>query len=248
MARILLADDEEVFLHSTAELLRREGYQCDCAPDAAEATQALEAEPYDLLIMDLNMPGNQELELLHDSSSSRPAVPVIVVTGNPSVHTAIESLRLDVVDYLIKPVKLPALLDSIRLALHKGKLLQAVRQTYTVLDAQFETLETLEKAVSHSSLTDFAGGQAWFLQNYVQQATDHIARVAMGLARTLNSVQQGYATHMTDICGLLNCPRRSALEQGLRDAVTTIQKTKNAFKSKELGALRERLEGLLTDE
>jgi CheY-like chemotaxis protein len=56
--RILLADDEETFLHATADLLRREGYECETVPDAPSALAKVKGSPYDLLISDLEMPGN----------------------------------------------------------------------------------------------------------------------------------------------------------------------------------------------
>src|SRR5207244_2354984 len=101
VARILIADDEETFLQSMGALLRREGYACDCVRDAREAAAALEKVAYDLLITDIYMPGNAELEFLHDLQSRGAIIPVIVVTGYPSVPTAVASLRLSVVDYLI---------------------------------------------------------------------------------------------------------------------------------------------------
>ncbi len=57
-AKILLADDEQTFLHSTADLLRDQGYECDCAMDAEEASALMQRTEYDLLISDINMPGN----------------------------------------------------------------------------------------------------------------------------------------------------------------------------------------------
>ncbi len=63
-AKILLADDEQTFLHSTADLLRDQGYDCDCAMDAEEASALLHGAEYDLLISDINMPGNGQLEFL----------------------------------------------------------------------------------------------------------------------------------------------------------------------------------------
>ena len=54
---ILIADDEQVFLDTTAELLGFRGYQCDCAKDAAEAIAFLQKKRYDLLISDIKMPG-----------------------------------------------------------------------------------------------------------------------------------------------------------------------------------------------
>src|SRR5438445_12092738 len=107
MARILIADDEETFLQSMGALLRREGYACDCVRDAREAATALEQAAYDLLITDIYMPGNAELESLRDVQSRGYIIPVIVVTGCPSVPTAVAALRLPLAAYLCTPAECP---------------------------------------------------------------------------------------------------------------------------------------------
>jgi DNA-binding NtrC family response regulator len=71
----------------------------------------------ELMLSDLNMPGNLKLELLKQGRSQWPDLPLIVITGAPSLPTAIESVRLGITDYLLKPVKLDDLLSSIRRAL-----------------------------------------------------------------------------------------------------------------------------------
>lgn len=116
-ARILIADDEPLFLRTTAELLRKAGYECVCAPTGDAALEALEREPFDLVLSDLNMPGNLKLELLHQGRTKWPDIPLIVITGAPSLPTAIQSVRLGIADYLLKPVKYKDLLSSVRRAL-----------------------------------------------------------------------------------------------------------------------------------
>lgn len=115
--RILIADDEPLFLRTTAALLRKEGFDCVGAPTGTAALEALSKEKFDLVLSDLNMPGNFKLELLKEGRSRWPDMPLIVVTGAPSLPTAIESVRLGITDYLLKPVKLDDLLSSIRRAL-----------------------------------------------------------------------------------------------------------------------------------
>lgn len=116
-ARILIADDEPLYLRTTGELLRKAGYECVCVPDAHEALDALSREPFDLVLSDLNMPGNLKLELLQQGRQQWPQTPLIVITGVPSIPTAIESIRLGITDYLLKPVKYEDLLSSVRRAL-----------------------------------------------------------------------------------------------------------------------------------
>lgn len=116
-ARILIADDEPLYLRTTGDLLRKAGYECQCVGDAEAACEALSKDSFDLILSDLNMPGNLNLELLRQSRQNWAHIPLIVVTGAPSLPTAIESIRLGIADYLLKPVKYEDLLTSIRRAL-----------------------------------------------------------------------------------------------------------------------------------
>ncbi|QDS99559.1 sigma-54-dependent transcriptional regulator [Adhaeretor mobilis] len=116
-AKILIADDEPLYLRTTGDLLRKAGYECICVADAHAAVEALSRESFDLVLSDLNMPGNAKLELLHQGREQWPNIPLIVITGVPSLPTAIESVRLGIADYLLKPVKYDDLLSSVRRAL-----------------------------------------------------------------------------------------------------------------------------------
>src|SRR6476646_4243327 len=121
-ARILIADDEPLYLRDNAELLRKEGFQCTTAPNGSAALEALSQEHFDLVLSDLNMPGNMKLELLRTGRTNWPDIPLIIVTGAPSLPTAIESVRLGIADYLLKPVKYDDLLSSVRRALaHRAR-------------------------------------------------------------------------------------------------------------------------------
>ena len=111
--RILIADDEPLYLRTTGQLLRNAGYECVCVPDGEQALEKLRTEVFDLILSDLNMPGNLKLGLLQEGRSGWPDIPLIVITGVPSLPTAIESIRLGIADYLLKPVKFEDLLASV---------------------------------------------------------------------------------------------------------------------------------------
>ncbi len=126
-ARVLLADDEESFLGSTAELLRRSGYMCEVARDASEALHVLRTLPIDAMVTDLRMPGNADLRLLTEAKTEFPLLPVIVITGYPSVATAVAAVRVAAVDYLTKPFEFAELLTTVRRAIARGRLARAAR-------------------------------------------------------------------------------------------------------------------------
>jgi DNA-binding NarL/FixJ family response regulator len=101
--RVLLVDDEADFLDMTARMLRHAGYECETARDSTEALCAVTRAPYDVVIADINMAGNRELELVRDIRERFSDLPVILITGNPSLGTAIAALRLAAIDYIVKP-------------------------------------------------------------------------------------------------------------------------------------------------
>jgi len=117
--KILIADDEPLFRQTTGELLETAGYMCTSVSSASEALEAMRQEQFDLVLSDLNMPGNDQLELLYQGRSMAPRTPLIVVTGVPSLPTAIESCRLGIADYLLKPLRFQDLLASVQRALSR---------------------------------------------------------------------------------------------------------------------------------
>ncbi|MFG0332884.1 MAG: sigma-54-dependent transcriptional regulator, partial [Maioricimonas sp. JB049] len=111
--RILIADDEPLYLRTTGQLLRNAGYECACVPDGEAALEKLRNEPFDLILSDLNMPGNLRFELLQQGRTRWAHIPLVVITGVPTLPSAIESVRLGIADYLLKPVKYEDLLASV---------------------------------------------------------------------------------------------------------------------------------------
>src|SRR5207344_3490848 len=112
--RILMADDEPIFLSATADLLRRDGYECVTVEDGAAALGKVSDESFDLLITDLEMPGNSDLQLVRQIAERSGGLPVIILTGYPSVRSAIACIELPVAAYLTKPVVFEELLDKVK--------------------------------------------------------------------------------------------------------------------------------------
>jgi len=243
---ILIADDEETFRLSTAALLEREGYRCDCAIDAAEAGKLLSGS-HDLLISDIRMPGNLNMEFLRDVHARFPLLPILVVTGYPSVDTAVATLRLSFVDYLLKPIDWPELAQSISIALRKGQLARAIRTASEETARAREALEALQEA----AVTPGRGGQtqglAWALDSYVEQTRSQIDTLSLNIKQTFTGVMTGTQTGSVDVCQFMACPRLTAYKAALDDTVEVLERTKHAFKSKDLGELRRRLESLLDE-
>ena len=239
LGRILIADDEEIFLNSTADLLRKEGFECDCAPDAASAAKLLRTGDHDLLIADIKMPGNVELEFIKDMPQIAQGLPVILVTGYPTLDTAIQSLELQVVAYMVKPFDFDQLLTHVHTSVKTYRVHRAIHGIQLRLNNWRKELNHIHDSITAQPRSSTSTPVDAFLNltfgNIIEMLSD-LRHLTGKLA--LNEVQQ-------QVCHLFNCPKLSTLTEALQNTITTIEKTKSAFKSKELGELRKNLKELL---
>ena len=120
--QILLADDDTTFLAASADLLRREGYECETVPDGTSALARLAEHPFDLLIADLEMPGNGDLQLVRSLEERGGGLPVIILTGYPSVRSAMACIELPVAAYLTKPVDFPVLMEKVKASVTRFRI------------------------------------------------------------------------------------------------------------------------------
>ncbi|HET9065552.1 MAG TPA: response regulator [Gemmatimonadales bacterium] len=235
MGRILLADDETVFAEATADLLRREGYDVDTVGDAPAAIAATEAREYDLVISDLEMPGNDDLALLRRLAESRGGLPVIVVTGYPSTRSAMVCIDLPVAAYLTKPIDFTTLRDKSVDAIRRYRAWQAMRQSEARAAAWRDELASLAEATPGGAGVD--SFLALTLRNVMGSITD---LQQIGQAAITGTPKHAHA------CQIINCPRGAQLTQAIKETVEILESTKGSFKSKALGDLRHKLELLLS--
>ncbi len=106
LLRVLFADDEIGLQELISSELPRMGYSVAVCPDGLTAVAAMEKEPFDCLLVDLQMPGMTGLEVIEKASQIRPEMDTVIMTGNPSQETAIAALKFQVFDYLTKPCRL----------------------------------------------------------------------------------------------------------------------------------------------
>lgn len=111
--RILVIDDEEVIHVSLRRILGRQGHEVDAVLRATEGLEKLQSETYDLVITDLMMPEVNGIEILERVRDLKLSVPVMMITGFPSIRTAVQALRLGAVDYLAKPFTRQELLGPV---------------------------------------------------------------------------------------------------------------------------------------
>src|SRR5688572_15316329 len=116
-SRVLIIDDEKLIRWSIGERLGKEGLHTTEAGDGATGLAALAREPFDLVLLDLKLPDTDGLALLKKLQAQVPDLPVVMITANSSVDTAVEAMKLGAHDYLTKPFNLDELVLSVRRAL-----------------------------------------------------------------------------------------------------------------------------------
>jgi len=120
--RIRIVDDEAPLRDIFAKGLSRNGYHCDTAGSADEANNLLRVEEFDLVLLDISMPGKTGLSLLDTLSKSFPDMAIIMVSGNDDLETATFAMRQGADDYLAKPVPISLLVYRIEKALLRRAL------------------------------------------------------------------------------------------------------------------------------
>lgn len=103
--RILLVDDDRAFRVSTATLLKEEGYPVVEAADGTEAVEALKAGGFDLILMDLRMPGVDGVQLVEVLRRWGEDTPILMISGFGTVETAVQALHAGADDFVTKPVE-----------------------------------------------------------------------------------------------------------------------------------------------
>ncbi len=102
-AKILVIDDEEIVCLSCQRILTEEGYEVQTRLSGPEGLKLLAEEPFDLVIVDLKMPGMDGIEVLQAIKRDYPQTPVIMITGYATVESAVEAMKSGAFDYLPKP-------------------------------------------------------------------------------------------------------------------------------------------------
>ncbi len=152
---ILVVDDEQPVLRLCSRLLTSAGFVVDCAEDGVAASEFLATNTYELVITDISMPTMDGIELLRLIRDIDPSLPVILMTGDPSLNSAMNAIQHGVYRYLVKPIEPNDLRTTARQAIEErraeanrksGKFYAATTpdSRHASLDAAFErALDTL---------------------------------------------------------------------------------------------------------
>ncbi len=237
--RVLLVDDEDTFRETTADLLRGDGFLVDTALDAGVAIDMLRSNAYDLLLSDILMPGNANLDLIRCIREVDLDLPIILITGYPSVGTAVDALHLSVKSYLTKPLDYGALLAELQRIEEGIHTRRVLKQSQDRLLGWVGDMDRIQRMVRDSR--NFVDRDS--AREVLALSLGNIAGVLLDMKTLFELALQPGEPH--ELCSLSHCPRLEAMESGLRSAIQVLEKTKGSFKSKELGQLREDLERLV---
>ncbi len=227
--RILIVEDDDAARTMLASWMLMEGFQSETASDLQAARRLLAEREFDLLLADVCLPDGDGPDLVAALEGNNQGLPVIFLTGNPSLETAMRSVSLRVAGYLVKPPNLEELRALIRrevAALRYRRLLTSSRRQLCEWDAE---LAGLEETVATACAPP--------LVNYLQVTLRHGATL-------LGEMQRAAFALGADEAGR-NALAQFDLVTSLQRTVQVLEKTRINFKSKELGDLRKQLEALL---
>jgi DNA-binding NtrC family response regulator len=111
--RVLLVDDEEEFVETLAERMRNRGMEVATSHSGGEALDLIEDEPYDVVVLDLQMPGMDGLEALARIKKTKPDIQVVLLTGHATVQKSVEAMKRGALEFLEKPIDLSKLSEVI---------------------------------------------------------------------------------------------------------------------------------------
>jgi two-component system, OmpR family, response regulator len=114
--RILIVDDENDFRETIIKRLRARKIEIEGADSGVKALEMLDAQDFDVIILDVKMPGMDGIDTLREIKRQKPLVEVIMLTGHASVESGIQGMQLGAFDYVMKPLALDDLMDKLRQA------------------------------------------------------------------------------------------------------------------------------------
>ena len=193
---ILVIDDEEIVHSSIRRILSRLGYEVDGVFTAQEGLDKMKKTKYDAVITDLMMPELNGIEMLFAMKERRINIPTIMITGYPTIKTAIQALRLGAMDYIPKPFTRQELLSPLNRALRRGAGENAQQDEESDREGQSEKEE--------ASVTP---GECFFLPDHSWALYNQDGTVEVG-------VEAGFLDSIPDIDEIETTMENDLVEQG----------------------------------
>lgn len=140
MSKILVIEDEAAIRRVLIRIIQEENknYLLEEAEDGLTGIEMIEKSDYDLVLCDIKMPKMDGVEVLQKSQIIKPEIPFIMISGHGELETAVETMRLGAFDYISKPPDLNRLLNAVRNALDKKKLIVENKQLKKKVNKEYE--------------------------------------------------------------------------------------------------------------
>lgn len=120
--RVLVVDDEVDFLETIVKRLQDRELEVTGVESGEAALELMDGQDFDVVVLDVRMPGMDGIEALKEMKKKKPLTEVIMLTGHASVESGIQGMQLGAFDYVMKPVPLDELLDKMRQAFERKQI------------------------------------------------------------------------------------------------------------------------------
>ena len=121
---VLIVDDEEEFREMTSKRLTKRDLECECAQDGDTALAMIAEQHYDVVLLDVKMPGRDGIETLREIKKMAPMTEVVMLTGHASVESGINGIKYGAFDYLMKPMDIDPLMEKLDAAYERKRIQQ----------------------------------------------------------------------------------------------------------------------------
>ncbi len=191
--RVLIVEDERKLAQALASALKGEHYDVVIAPTGEDGFFRANAEAFDLVVLDVMLPGRSGLEILQTLRQRHIDTPVLILTARDGVDDRVLGLDLGADDYLVKPFALPELLARIRALLRRGRPSEAFR----LKAADLEMDLVGRRAVRGERLLDLTAREFELLE-YLLRHQGHLVSQGNAGARGLEGAAPGDAARQRD--------------------------------------------------
>jgi len=157
LGNVLLVDDEPLVRESIAAVLERHHYRVRMCENGTQALEVIRQQPFEVAIVDLNMPGLSGMDTTHALKEVEPDLEIIILTGAATLESAIQAIQEKVFDYLFKPIEMNVICRSLNRATERRRLLLENRELLRQLEMERNGLKKQVSAAKRALERQLSG-------------------------------------------------------------------------------------------